>query len=138
MTWMNDLGLVTMMMAHTPNYSHWRVDEIAGYIVPPMVLGYYHVFHRDTESPVFVSFGFLSDEAAKRYVSAQGALKRLSPSDLTSGDQAWVLDLIAPNGGIRSAIKKLHNIYPKVRANHVRRKDGVVRGRLVLRLENVA
>tara|TARA_R110000803_G_scaffold153055_1_gene217980 strand:- start:67 stop:483 length:417 start_codon:yes stop_codon:yes gene_type:complete len=138
MTWMDDLGIVTVMMAQTPNYSQWRVDEIAGYIVPPMVLGYYHFFNKGTDCPVFVSFGFLSEIVAERYAFASGAKKRLSPKDLVSGDQPWVLDFIAPNGGIKSAIRKLHIMYPGVHARHIRRKDGIVRGRLGRSLSNVA
>lgn len=52
----------------------------------------------------FVTWARLSPEAAERY---RRAPHRLAPADWKSGDQIWIVDLVAPFGGAQEAIREL-------------------------------
>jgi cytolysin-activating lysine-acyltransferase len=66
-----------------------------------LVLEQAKLYVRD-EAPVRVaSWAFLSPEVAERY----RATGRLAPGDWKSGNEAWLIDLVAPFGGGGDLIK---------------------------------
>src|SRR2546426_9170112 len=61
-------------------------------------------------SVAFVSWALLTEEVEKR---VQSGAWRLQPADWRSGDRLWVVDLVAPHGGLDAVLMDLReNVFP--------------------------
>ena len=98
-------------------------------IQPAIDLSFYKVFHNDGIPRYGVTWAFLSPEAEAKV--ARGEL--LQPSEWMSGDQMWVMEIIAPYGqGTAAAVVKwlkqnLPEKVSSVRYQRVDPKSGVVK-----------
>ena len=78
--------------------------------MPPLMLNQAKVYLRDETPVAFVSWARLSPEVARRFRCLP---HRLTPADWHSGEEFWVVDLLAPFGGAREVMKDLReNVLP--------------------------
>lgn len=78
-------------------------------ILPALVLEQAKLYLKNDAPLAFASWGPLSEAVAERYRQAQ----RLAPADWKSGDQVWLVDLVAPFGGGDQVLKDLReNVFP--------------------------
>ncbi|HOI74121.1 MAG TPA: toxin-activating lysine-acyltransferase [Syntrophales bacterium] len=97
------LGPVCFLAMNSPAHRFMFVADFEWRILPPVVLDQAKVYMRD-ESPVaFASWAFLSKEVADRYRK----IGRLAPPDWKSGDEPWLIDVIAPFGSVEEVVKDL-------------------------------
>lgn len=97
------LGPVCFLALNSPAHRFMFVADFEWRILPPIVLDQAKVYMRE-ESPVaFASWAFLSPEAVTRYK----ATGRLAPADWKSGDDPWLIDVIAPFGSVEEVLKDL-------------------------------
>ncbi len=89
------LGPVAWLYMQMPGRKHAFLADLEWLAMPPLVLGQCKLYVRDEAPLAFASWAFLSAEAAARY-AANG---RLAPADWKSGEEAWLVDLVAPFGG---------------------------------------
>lgn len=98
------LGPVAWLMMASSTTRHTLLSELEWRVMPALVLDQAKLYLRE-ESPVgFVSWARLSDQAAERYRQAP---HHLAPSDWTSGDQIWLIDVLTPFGGAQDVLKDL-------------------------------
>lgn len=97
------LGPVCFLAMNSPAHRFMFVADFEWRILPPIVIEQAKVYMRD-ESPVaFASWAFLSPEVAARYKQ----IGRLAPPDWKSGDEPWLIDVIAPFGSVEEIVKDL-------------------------------
>jgi len=89
------LGPVAWLYMQTPGRKHTFLADLEWLAMPPLVLGQCKLYVKDEAPLAFASWAFLSGDAAARYT----ATGKLAPGDWKSGDEAWLVDLVAPFGG---------------------------------------
>ncbi|MDO8608521.1 MAG: toxin-activating lysine-acyltransferase [Phaeospirillum sp.] len=95
---------VVALMAASPPHKHLFLTDLEWLVMPPLVLGQCSLVRREGRPFAFVSWAFLGPEAAARMTQPQ---LRLRPGDWKSGDEAWIIDVVAPFGGGEVALKEV-------------------------------
>lgn len=98
------LGQVTWLMMNSPLHKHLFIADLEWLAAPPIMLKQFRIF-RHSKVPIgYASWAFISEEAEQRLMS--GA-RRLQPAEWNAGDRIWLMDLVAPFGGMENIIKEL-------------------------------
>jgi len=109
------LGPVAWLMMASATTRHTLLSELEWRVMPALVLDQAKLYMRD-DSPVgFVSWARLSDAAAQRYRQAP---HHLAASDWKSGEQIWLIDMLAPFGGAQDMLKDLREVVFKGQPVH--------------------
>lgn len=95
------LGPVTWLMMQQGATRHSLISDLEWRVMPPLVLDQAKLYMREQMPLAFVSWAKLSAEAAHRYRQAP---HRLTPADWQGGDQVWLIDLVAPYGGVQDIL----------------------------------
>lgn len=98
------LGQVSWLMMHSPGHKHMFLTDLEWLVMPALLLKQFRVFRKDGGPIAFASWAFLDEGASARM--AKGDVK-LSPAEWKSGDQAWLIDLVAPFGGHEEVLNSL-------------------------------
>ena len=98
------LGTVAVLMIDSPMHQHFFLADMKWLVIPPIHLRQFRIFRRDNHPFAYVSWAMLSEEAGERLKQGN---HRLRPDEWRSGDQAWIIDLIAPFGGHEEVLKDL-------------------------------
>lgn len=88
-----DIGAVCQLMLQSPRHRHFLLSDIEWLVLPPLSLGQLRVFTAGDNVVGYASWAYLSDEVAKRFVSA--SFPRLAIYEWASGTQPWIIDVIA-------------------------------------------
>ena len=86
-------------------------------LMTPALLQQFRLFYT-TDRPIgVVLWAFVNDEVAERLA---GGTTKLRPQDWKSGDQLWVVEVIAPFGGAEEMVKDLkEKVFPERPINFV-------------------
>jgi cytolysin-activating lysine-acyltransferase len=98
------LGAVTWLMLQQSGLRHTLVSELDWRVMPPLVLEQSKIYLRDGAPVGYVAWARLSDAVVERYRQAP---HQLMPGDWKSGEQAWLIDLVAPFGGSQDIVRDL-------------------------------
>ena len=110
------LGQVVLAMAAVPRYRNHTLSDISHLIIDPLSRDRIAIAHassgeddgRDQLSPPAIAiWASVSDEADARIqeqVKAGVFPIRLKPADWASGEHVWLLDVIAPNRTLATAV----------------------------------
>lgn len=88
------LGEVVFLMMSPPSHKHLFITDLEWLVMPPLTLRQFRLWRQGNRPIAFASWAFLSDEVGERVM---GGVRRLKPADWKSGDNAWLMDVIAPN-----------------------------------------
>lgn len=91
------LGEVVWVYSQSPTHKHFatvdRGGDLEWMMMPALALEQYRVFRGD-KTPLGVAlWAYLSDDAEKKLDAGTG---RLRPDEWKSGDNLWLVDMIAP------------------------------------------
>jgi cytolysin-activating lysine-acyltransferase len=104
------LGEIAWLMMRSPVHRHLFLADLEWLVAPPLMLRQFRLYRRDKVPVAFVSWALLTEEAEQRVVN--GAW-RLQPGDWKAGDRLWVVDVVAPHGGLDAIIKDLRErVFP--------------------------
>ena len=104
------LGSVAWLMMHSPAHKHLFLTDLEWLVLPPVLLQQFRVFRRNNVPFAYVSWGYLSEDVEKRLTNGE---RKLGPADWKSGDRVWLIDLIAPFGGLDEVVKQLREtVFP--------------------------
>ncbi|MES2951812.1 MAG: toxin-activating lysine-acyltransferase [Pseudomonadota bacterium] len=109
------LGAVAWLMMQQAGARHTLLSELDWRVMPPLVLEQAKLYMRDGAPIAYVSWAKLSDGAAQRYLEAP---HHLTAADWKSGDQVWIIDLVAPFGGASEVMKELRETLFSGKAIH--------------------
>lgn len=104
------LGPVAWLMMQQGATRHNFLSDLEWRVLPPMVLDQAKLYMKDNMPIAFISWAKLSPDAAERFRQPP---HRLGPADWKSGDQVWIVDMVAPFGSAADILKEMReNVFP--------------------------
>ncbi len=98
------LGQVVWLMMQMPAYRHVFLTDLEWMVLPPIILNQYRLFRAENRTVAFAAWAYLSAAAEARL---QEPDPRLAPIDWKSGERLWLVNLFAPFGHQKAALKEL-------------------------------
>lgn len=124
----NTLGQVAAeilwLMTRTPSHRHFFIADAEWLIFPPIARAQFRIYRDEKGSPAgCVLWATLSDEVQAR---VESGTTRLAPADWNSGDNLWIIDVIAPQGKAGAMVEDMRNTVFKGKAFkfHATDEDG--------------
>jgi cytolysin-activating lysine-acyltransferase len=78
-------------------HKHFSIADLEWMVMPPLLLNQYRLFH-DKDRPVGCAlWAFVSEDAEAKL---DMPIPRLRPNEWKSGDNCWLVDLIAPGAAL--------------------------------------
>ena len=97
-------GNIVWLMMQSAAHKHLFLTDMEWLVMPALQLNQFRIWQQNGMPIVYASWAYL-DEAAEGRMKEN--IKRLAPVDWKSGDTLWLVDMIAPFGGLDEAIKEL-------------------------------
>ncbi len=69
------------------------ITDLEWMTLPAIALDQFRLWRQNNMPVAFATWAYLSDEAEERM---QQGVRRLGPADWKSGDNLWLMDLVAP------------------------------------------
>lgn len=98
------LGDVAWLMTHSPMHKHLFIADLEWLVLPPVMAKQFRIFRNGSRPVAFACWAYLDEEAEKRLLSGQ---PRLRPGDWRTGERAWLIDVVAPFGGVGDVLANL-------------------------------
>lgn len=98
------LPQILWLLTQSPQHKYMFLADMEWYFIPPFQLKQFRVFHKDNAPMAYACWAFVSDEVDERM--SKGVI-RLRPDEWRSGENAWLIDLVAPFGGGEVLLEKL-------------------------------
>lgn len=104
------LGHVSWLMMRSEAHRHVFVSDFEWLLVPSITLKQFRIYLKEETPFAFATWARLTAEAEARLVAGH---RRLSPADWNGGDRLWLIDLIAPFGGMEGILRDLsEKVFP--------------------------
>src|SRR5574343_1498135 len=105
------IGEIASLMISSDLHITYKLKDIRDIFMPAVDANQFRIYHNKEGYPVgFICWAFLSDEVDKLY--GEGKYK-LKPQDWNSGENGWIIELIAPFGHGKQIISELRRkIFP--------------------------
>lgn len=104
------LGHVSWLMMRSEAHRHVFVSDFEWLLVPSITLKQFRIYLKEETPFAFATWARLTAEAEARLVAGH---RRLSPADWNGGDRLWLVDLIAPFGGVEGILRDLsEKVFP--------------------------
>ena len=98
------LGEIMWLISQSPLHKRFIIKHLEWFVMTPILLQQFRLYY-DQQKPIgVVLWAHANDETAK--LLADGVTK-LRPQDWKSGDQAWIVEVIAPFGGAEEIVGDL-------------------------------
>lgn len=95
------LGPVIMLYLQSPHRRNQFISDLEWLLIPPLVSGQCKLYMKQEYPISFVSWAFLGEEVEGRLLGNGG---RLRPEDWASGERLWLIDIVAPFGGVDTVL----------------------------------
>jgi len=95
-------GDLLFLAFRSERHSQMSTATLRRYLEPPVELGQFRVFRFDGVPRGMYTWGWLSRDAAAKLIRGEP----LDPDDWRSGDDLWIVDMIAPYRGMTSSMVK--------------------------------
>ncbi|MCR4377236.1 MAG: toxin-activating lysine-acyltransferase [Rhodospirillales bacterium] len=106
------LGHVGWLMMRSSAHRHVFVSDFEWLVVPPITLKQFRIYMKEQTPFAFATWARLTEEAEARLTAGH---RRLAPADWNGGDRLWLVDLIAPFGGMEGILRDLsEKVFPGV------------------------
>ncbi len=104
------MGPILMLYMQSSHRRHHFISDLEWLLLPPLVNKQCKLYMKDKYPISFASWAFLSEAAEKRLFENGG---RLRPDDWNSGNSLWIVDIVAPFGGIENMLEDIRkNEFP--------------------------
>lgn len=122
-----DLGYMVSLSSHSPQHNDYSIYDIGRLYWPPLTLDQYRVFMaseypegflspRDDWAIGFVTWAMMSPDSVKAYATGS---RKLTPDDFHSGAELWVIDMVAPFGGVHKMVREVRSMLSHRYPNNV-------------------
>ncbi len=119
------LGSVVWLMARSPERRFTFLADLEWAALPPILLDQCRIFLQGKMPFAYVTWAFVSDEVQERLI---GGTTKLAPHEWKSGDNLWLIDIIAPFGSASEIVDEVHRInFPAKRVLRFVEFDPVLR-----------
>ncbi|WP_342076505.1 toxin-activating lysine-acyltransferase [Yoonia sp. SS1-5] len=103
------VGEVCFLCFHSTLYRHWSMRDIGRVFEPPVYLKQFHLYRARNVARGLVTWAKLDAAAEAKHMSGAGLDDF---EEWRSGDQFWIMDLMAPWGHGRTIIKSILATFP--------------------------
>jgi cytolysin-activating lysine-acyltransferase len=126
----NDLiySSVLMLMMRSHTHRHMLIGDLEWSIMVPIAMQQFRLFQNDKGPIGYATWAFLSEEVAEQFPTRQGQLK---PTEWRSGQECWIVDLVAPEGGRAHVVEQLRSDILSDHLIHIVKTDHVSGDRIV-------
>ena len=97
------VGKMTFLMGQSDEYCSYTVDDIHRLILPPVALQQFRIWEVESHPVGFVTWAMLNEEAQQGYWDGT---RLLQPDDWKAGENLWLIDFVAPYGGVRPMVRE--------------------------------
>lgn len=97
------VGMMTWLMGQSEQHCNWTVDDIHRLILPPVALQQFRIWQVEHQPVGFVTWGLFNEETEAGYLSGS---RKIQPDDWNAGDRLWLVDFIAPFGGVSQMVRE--------------------------------
>ncbi len=105
------MGPVVMLYMQSAHRRFHFISDLEWLLMPPLVTGQCKLYMKKEYPISFISWAFISEEVEQRLLQNGGKLR---PEDWTSGDRLWVIDIVAPFGGVENMLNDIRkNEFPE-------------------------
>jgi cytolysin-activating lysine-acyltransferase len=121
------LGHMVGLCALQGVYSNWTIEDVRRLFVPPVLARQCKVYFRSGRCCAFVTWALVSADLSQRI---RCAFEDPPPGEWTSGDELWIIDLVAVDCAAAVARDLQRSVFAGRRSKaHALRRDraGVVR-----------
>jgi cytolysin-activating lysine-acyltransferase len=91
-------------MTRSIAHRHIFVADLEWMVIPPIELGQFRMYRRESMPLAFASWALVSEETEKRLASG---MARLAPTEWRNGDRLWLVELLAPFGNTDAVLDDL-------------------------------
>jgi len=102
------LGQIVSLMGQSPAHRHIFLSDLEWLVLPPLSKRQVRIWRRRTErgpAPVvYASWAMVTPEVEQRLLQGH---KRLRPEEWDGGTIPWLIDIVAPYGGVDAALAEL-------------------------------
>lgn len=104
------VGPVIMLYMQSSHRRYQFIGDLEWLLIPPLVLGQCKLYMKKEYPISYVSWAFLDEVAEKRLLQNGGKLR---PDDWKCGDRLWIIDIVAPFGGVENMLRDIQkNEFP--------------------------
>jgi len=97
-------GEIVWLFSQSPKHKNFFLSDLEWLVMTPVLLRQFRVFYAP-DRPIGVAlWAYVNDDVEQRLMSGHA---RLAPVDWKSGDKLWLVDVVAPYGGIDAMMKDL-------------------------------
>ena len=115
-------GKLVWLYTVSPLHAGWPIFSLRQWVLPPIRLGTFRIYHKGERPVGFVSWAMFNEETEQKFVRNPTGLK---PSDWNSGERIWLIDCVAPFGDFKGICRDLkHEIFPNEIGRFLRYKRG--------------
>lgn len=100
------MGPVIMLYMQSSHRRYQFISDLEWLLLPPLVNGQCKLYMKKEYPISFISWAYLDEAAEKRLFQNGGKLR---PEDWKSGDRLWIIDLVAPFGGVDNMLTDIRN-----------------------------
>ena len=122
------LGEIVWICTQSPQHKSFFLSDLEWMVMTPILLQQFRIFY-DSQKPIGVALWAFADADVQTRLASGGA--RLRPQDWKSGPHLWLVDLIAPFGGMEIAqirdsmlIDLKKNVFPEAAISFRAAVDG--------------
>lgn len=98
------MGPVIMLYMQSTHRRFQFISNLEWLLLPPLVNGQCKLYMKKEYPISFVSWAFLGEETEKRLFHNGGKLR---PEDWKSGENLWLIDIVAPFGGVENMLRDI-------------------------------
>lgn len=104
------VGPVLLLYMQSAHRRYHFIADLEWLLMPPLVSGQCKLYMKEEYPTSFISWAFLNEEAEKRILQNGGKLRQ---EDWNCGDRLWIIDIVAPFGGVENMLHDLQlNEFP--------------------------
>jgi len=104
------MGPILMLYMQSAHRRHNFLADLEWLLLPPLMNKQCKLYMKQEYPVSFLSWAFLDKDAEKRLLSSGG---RLRPGDWKCGDRLWIIDIVAPFGGVEEMLRDIRkNEFP--------------------------
>lgn len=97
-------GAAAWLLSHDPVYRNVSLHSLEAAAGAPIRLGQFRIFRKEAVPFAYASWAYLSEDVETRVKTGGTGLR---PDEWQSGDRLWLVDLVAPFGGLELAQEEI-------------------------------
>ena len=97
------IGKIVWLMGQSQAHQAHDVADLHRVVLPPVAFQQYRIWETEDYPVGYMSYALFNEEAEAAFISNS---RFMEPEDWKSGDRLWLVDFIAPFGGVREIVRE--------------------------------